>query len=122
MKKPYTMGFAVWMFIVIILSLMPGNKVPGLNWFSIFHIDKIAHLCFYFVMCILMYQSIVRENFVKRLKPRALAYSVIFAFGVGIFMEILQSNLNAGRYFDIFDILANVAGAILAACVIHFKL
>lgn len=122
MKKPFTFGFAAWMFIVLIASLMPGVNVPRPNWLNLFQFDKLVHLCFYFIMCILMYQSIVRENLMKVNKPQALIYSVIFAFSLGLLVEILQSNLNAGRYFDIFDILANTIGAILAAIVIHFKL
>ena len=122
MKKPFTIGFAAWTFIVLTGSLIPGNSIPKLNWDSFFQLDKLVHLCFYFVMCILMYLSMVREDFMSLWRPQALIFSVLFAVGIGILIEILQSNLNTGRYFDIFDILANMIGAAIAAAVIHFKL
>ncbi len=121
MKRSFSIGFAVWTFIVLIASLIPGSNFHGANWLSLFQLDKVVHLCFYFVMCMLMYLSIVREDLLKQVGKHALLTSVCFSIGLGVLTEILQSNLNAGRYFDIFDILANTIGVVLAALIVLIK-
>ena len=75
----------------------------------------------YFVMCILMYLSMVRDSLWRRFKNRAVVVCALFSFGIGLLTEILQSNLIAGRYFDNFDILANTIGVALAIGVIVIK-
>jgi VanZ family protein len=121
MKRPFSIGFAFWTFFVVVGSLFPGNNLPRVTWLSGLHIDKFVHLSFYFVMCMLMYFSMMRETKSKFSEREALIVSSTCSVGVGLLMEILQSNLNTGRYFDIFDILANTIGAMLAALVINFK-
>lgn len=121
MKRPFTIGFAVWTFIVVIGSLSPRNNLPRVTWFSLLHFDKIVHLSFYFIMCILMYFSVMRELRVKWSWQKALITSAVTSISIGILMEILQTNLNTGRYFDIFDILANTVGVLIAVIAINFK-
>ncbi len=87
-----------------------------------FQLDKLIHLCLYFVMCMLMYLSIKHESSKKWTDIRTMTWSAGFAICFGIAMEILQSNLNTGRYFDIFDVLANTIGVLIAMLVIYLKL
>lgn len=121
MKRPFTIGLAVWTFFVLVGSLFPGNNLPHVTWLSLLHLDKFIHLSFYFVMCMLMYFSLMRELRQAWSQQQVLIASVCFSIGVGVLMEILQSNLNTGRYFDIFDILANTIGVFIAVLVINFK-
>lgn len=97
---------------------MPGRDLPKIN---LFQVDKLVHLIFYFVLCMLVYFSGIREW--KRVQaPRKWLWSSVMIasfFGLGI--EILQSNLNTGRYFDTFDVLANTIGALVAAGVVLLK-
>jgi len=43
-------------------------------------------------------------------------FSIIF----GITLEFLQDLLPFGRYFDSYDILANMAGVIIGIIILHF--
>lgn len=121
MKKKFTITFAFWTFFVFAASLIPGNSLPKTDWMSFFQFDKVVHLILYFSMCTLMYLSLVRELRPTWRATSSLLISAIFAIVFGFFMEILQSNLNTGRYFDIFDVLANTIGVAIAVLVIYLK-
>lgn len=118
MKKPITLICLAWMFIVLVGSLMPGRDLPKIN---LFQADKVVHLIFYFVLCMLMFFSMVREWKGGLQSRKWLWRSVLAASFFGLFIEILQSNLNTGRYFDTFDVLANTIGALVAAGVVLLK-
>ncbi|HAR33710.1 MAG TPA: VanZ family protein, partial [Desulfobacter sp.] len=36
----------LWLVIILVLSLIPGNKLPGIPLFP--HIDKVVHALMYF--------------------------------------------------------------------------
>ena len=81
---------------------MPRVEVPGK--------DKTAHFLFYFVLTLLW-------NFAlqKKYKNRALKYIIVFALiFYGIVIEILQGFLTKNREADIYDVMANSAGALVA--------
>jgi glycopeptide antibiotics resistance protein len=84
-----------------------------MSWAKALQPDKIAHLGVYAILFILLWNSICKELLFKSLKPYNLA--VCFGFGIclGLSLEILQAYLATGRYFDIFDFLANDIGLVL---------
>lgn len=42
-----------------------------------------------------------------------LGFSFLYVFLMGFFVEILQNSFLIGRNFDIFDVVANTAGAVM---------
>ena len=87
---------------------MPKVGVPG-N-------DKLVHFVFYFVFTLLW-------NFAleKKIKNGSLKFLVVIvAIIYGIIIEILQEVLTRYREADIFDVMANSAGAFLALIVIFW--
>ncbi len=121
MKRRFTTAFAIWTFFVFVASLIPGGALPPVNWLGMLQFDKIVHLCLYFAMCILMYLSLIYELKTRLSGNQALMASAVFAILFGLLMEILQSNLNTGRYFDIFDVVANTIGVFIAVLIVYFK-
>lgn len=90
------------------LSNMPRVEVPGK--------DKTVHFLFYFVLTLLW-------NFAlqKKYKNWALKYIIVFVVIVyGIVIEILQGVLTKNREADIYDVMANSAGALVALIVIFW--
>ena len=102
-------------------SLIPGNDLPKVGWLHRLHFDKFVHACFYFIMCMLMYYSLVKEWKLLSTQFQVLIASSFTAVGIGFVIEILQSNLISGRYFDIFDVLANTIGVVIAVLIINLK-
>ena len=90
------------------LSNMPRVEVPGK--------DKTAHFLFYFVLTLLW-------NFAlqKKYKNWALKYIIVFVvIGYGIVIEVLQEVLTKTRQADLYDVMANSAGALVALIVIFW--
>jgi len=87
---------------------MPRVEVPGK--------DKTVHFLFYFVLTLLW-------NFAlqKKYKNWALKYIIVFVLIVyGIVIEVLQGVLTKNREADIYDVMANSAGALVALIVIFW--
>ncbi|NNC95884.1 MAG: VanZ family protein [Chitinophagales bacterium] len=106
-KLKYHLPILFWVILTIFLSLTPGNELPKINFWQ--H-DKILHFIFYTVMSVFGRWSITQQYKLSRirLKIKAVLFILISAFS--ILIEILQGELINGRYFDIFDILANLLG------------
>ena len=94
-------------FLVIIYCsffLIPGSdEIPPI----IPHIDKIGHFILYGSQAIALKQTFINMN----LKSSGIS-SLMICFILGLLIEILQPVLTNNRVFDLFDILANITGAI----------
>ena len=108
----------VWNIFVIVASLMPKNDIPDLNLILIPHLDKVIHFIMYAVLTVLILQK-NRIFFDKKIQNRSLLFTVLYSCFTGFFLEIMQNSFIIGRFFDIFDILANITGTIFA--VLFFK-
>lgn len=94
-------------FLVIIYCsffLIPGSdEIPPI----IPYIDKIGHFILYGSQAIALKLTFINMN----LKSSGIS-SLMICFILGLLIEILQPVLTNNRVFDLFDILANIAGAI----------
>ena len=94
-------------FLVIIYCsffLIPGSdETPPI----IPHIDKIGHFILYGSQAIALKLTFINMN----LKSSGIS-SLMICFILGLLIEILQPVLTNNRVFDLFDILANITGAI----------
>lgn len=101
------MGLIVW------LSSGPGLQIPS-TWWNLFSPDKLGHLFFYGVLATLTLRGLHRSGYLPQ--PEAVKPRVWIAIGVsalGMLMEFNQWAFFPGRYFEMADELANIAGAIL---------
>lgn len=88
--------------IILIALLYPGNSLPGVrigNW------DKVIHLVMFTVWAVAIRYDYRPKRFSL---IRMLAIGIPFALAT----EVLQT-LVEGRSFDIYDLLADVAGICL---------
>lgn len=99
-----------WSSLVSYLCLTPSSDIPTI---SIPHLDKIVHSFFHFVFTILWY--LFFEKQVKKSNQQKLLFvSVLLSLLFGIVIEILQTKITLTRSGDIYDIMANFVGSILA--------
>ena len=106
-KLTLTVAGVCYMLLLIIGSLSNLKDVPKL---SIEFQDKITHFAAYALLCFvlfLMFESYRIRNTLK--------YSILISIVFGTVIEFLQANLTSYRLFDIFDIIANVAGILIMA-------
>lgn len=100
---------AGWTIILIAGTLLPKEVVSQGSWLNIPHFDKVSHLCAYALLVFLWSITLV-EKTTKIKAARIAFYGSIF---LGVLLEILQWQLNVGRYFEILDIIANIIGSII---------
>ena len=105
--------FTLVNFLIIIYCsffLIPGSDeiapiVP--------HIDKIGHFILYGTQAIGLKMTLINMN----LKNSGIL-SLMICFILGLLIEILQPIFTYNRVFDLFDILANIAGAIMTISIL----
>lgn len=96
-----------WLFLllIIILSLLPGSSIPKMKWQDFIGLDKIAHFIMY-GLCFYLFIKAYKMN-----RDNSLFYiSFMGLLLLGLLLEFFQMILQAGRSFDLYDLLANVTG------------
>jgi VanZ family protein len=107
-KKFLYIPLGLYWLLIFILTSIPGKSMPKILGVS----DKVKHFGAYFVLAFLL-------SFALRLQnkyPFVAKYSLLFTFLItllyGLFDEIHQIYI-PGRYFDWWDLVADVAGSLI---------
>ena len=102
--------FFVSIFIVFILSIVNAGSIPTFKNFS-FDADKIVHAVVYFILTYL--------GLLSRFNISKLTLSLLIFF-FGLFIEIVHFFVPY-RFFEYFDLLANLIGVTIAQLVYKLK-
>ena len=89
----------LWSLSITILCFMPSNDSLNMSFFSQMHLDKLAHIFLYLVLAFLLKRD--------ELTPWTV---FIFCFFLGLFIEICQGYFLPSRYFEFYDLIANIIG------------
>ena len=110
MLKQAMLSLAVsWTILIAVLCLV---KFTDLSSFGVSGADKYVHFTFHFVFTILWgFYLWAKLNEITIAKIGSV---VILSFCYGILIEILQETFTKTRHADIFDLLANGTGALVA--------
>lgn len=99
MKNTKKLWASLWIILVTFLSLYPfkssGIGVQG--------IDKLIHVFLYGIMFILLFIW----------KPEEKFWNFFFCGTYGFAMELSQHFFIPGRYFEVWDLIANISGSFL---------
>ncbi len=106
----------VWAGLIITASSIPANKLPNIQ---IFGWDKIAHVCVFFIFGILILRSLYHRQKRINSKKQIAILTLVFVISFGIFDELFQSMI-PGRMSDIYDLVADAVGGILAVSFFNF--
>lgn len=101
-----------WTGVIGFLCLIQANDIPKVK-IPILSLDKIVHAFFYFVFTSLWFLFFLKK-FNKTAPLKLLILVFILSVFYGIIIEILQGVLTLTRNADVFDVLANVTGALIA--------
>jgi VanZ family protein len=102
----------LWLIIIMTLSLIPGNKLPGMPVFP--HFDKVVHALMYFGLAVLLIKPL-RINKI----PRYYIWTLIICIVIGSLIELSQQYLAVNRSGSWLDELANVSGALSGVFFYH---
>ena len=99
----------IWTAIIAVLCLVNFNDLPSVQ---VSFSDKIGHFVFHYGLTTLwfLYYKFQRSN----PKVKALLKAFLFSLFYGIAIEISQALFTDSRKADVFDVLANMTGSILA--------
>lgn len=101
---------------ILVLSIAAGIKLPKVAG-DLISPDKLAHAAAYVVFCSTLIFGFHRNQIALF---RTLGISLAISVGYGILMEILQYSFFPYRYFEVWDIVANIIGSIISVLVSYF--
>lgn len=107
-KRSFTYAAMVWTITLLWLSLTPSSSIPKIRIVEIPHLDKIVHFSMYFILTIL----VLSAHLFRGIKINKI-FLLALCFLYSIVIEMLQSFMKLGRYFDYYDIFANLIGIII---------
>ncbi len=103
----------LWLSIILILSLMPGNRLPGIPLFP--HMDKVVHAAMYFGLAVLLARPLSQ---LPSRRPYLMA--VLICLVIGSLVEIAQEYMAVNRSGNWLDEAANLSGAVLGILFYHY--
>jgi glycopeptide antibiotics resistance protein len=103
---------AGWTIIIFILMILPPSRIPHHGLFGIKNLDKLVHMIL-FGGFVWLWNYALKSSMEKPEGSGILARLVMISAAYGIAMEFVQYFFT-NRDFDIWDIAADITGAVLA--------
>jgi VanZ family protein len=116
MQFKYSWPALLWSLIVLVLTLMPGQELPKVNFFQI---DKLVHFLVFGIMMILSSYALQKTKDKTGKHANPLLIACLYSTGFGIMIEVLQRFV-PGRNFSLADVLANSIGVGLGYLIFIF--
>ncbi|MBU2950511.1 VanZ family protein [Tamlana agarivorans] len=108
-----TVGYTVLLATVCLITL---NDLPDVG---VSFGDKIFHFLAYGLLTMLWFATFFFNfNFKEK---QAIWYALILAVSFGILIEVLQDTMTVSRALDVYDMVANTIGALLASLLLMVK-
>lgn len=103
-----------WAIIILILCGLPGNDIDKVKFIDIPHFDKFVHFSMYFVFTLLLISENNLQRQIHDVTVNAILIATAISLIYGALIEILQKYLFINRGADIWDMVANTVGVIVA--------
>lgn len=114
----YHVALAAFCITIFILSSIPGDKFPEVDFeFS----DKIVHVAIYAVLYILFFYSLKNQGKSVKLRTFAPEFSLLFTSLYGVTDELHQLFVR-NRSCDFYDWVADTAGALVCFAVVRLSM
>lgn len=104
--------FSIFFFSLILFGcLLPGSNLPES---SVKNLDKIIHISLFFLFSFSAIVGFIKQSQFPKLHFDALKYVIGIGLVLTIGTEVIQHFLIPRRSFDVFDIVADVVGIVIA--------
>jgi VanZ family protein len=100
-----------WLLIMCVLFFLPGSAFPSENWLAEIYFDKLVHIGLFAVL-IFLWRSAFDLEFAN--------YNLVLLFSAllfGLAVEFIQRYFVVNRDFDLYDVVADMAGGVLGLLV-----
>ena len=104
----------MWTVVITIFLLMPTYDLKIEDFGNR---DKFVHAFFFGVMAFLILNYLNYKNSI--ISTKSIFIAVLLSSSYGFLIESLQGALNTGRYFDSFDIIANINGSLIGSIIFY---
>lgn len=105
----------IWAAFIIVLCGIPGNQMNKVKIIDIPHLDKFVHFVLYSVFTLLLISENNRQRVHRKVTVDAILIAASISLSYGVLIEVLQKVLFINRGADIWDMIANTAGFLVAA-------
>lgn len=107
----------LWSLLILFLSSGPGVQLPP-SVFDLLEVDKLGHLIFYGILAFLIAYALFKGS--STIRKKILFNALIISSIYGICLEIMQYSFFPNRYFEIWDIIANISGSLLGILIFKY--
>lgn len=107
----YNLFAIIWIFLILLLGLSPGDAMPDTDVWDFLSFDKIAHFFVFAVLSFLLIVGFTKQYSFKFLRYNAQTLAVVFSVLYGLLIELGQSVI-PDRSLEYADLLANTIGAL----------
>ncbi len=104
----------IWAIFILVLCGMPGNQVNKVKFIEIPHFDKFVHFFLYFTFTLLLISENNKQKHYRKVTVDAILIAATISLSYGAIIEILQKFLFINRGADIWDMIANTLGFLVA--------
>ena len=110
-----------WTALILLLTLLPGKDVPNTFFDRIPYFDKWVHATLFLGFVILWSWGLYKNRSSRHFLP-ALIIIALAGIMLGIGIEYLQRTKLVGRDFDVWDMVADAPGALVAVVILYLLL
>lgn len=104
-----------WIILILFLCTMPASSIPKTTLFDRLHMDKIVHFFLFGGTVLLLAYGYYRQK--GRIGNLTLFFLALFVTVYGLAIEFIQRYFTANRSFEIWDVVADGAGALAGALI-----
>jgi VanZ family protein len=103
-----------WFLVSLVLLTLPGSVFPHEDWYDKIQMDKWIHISLFFGLCFLFAYPLVKYGLKANVLLPWLLLITAVAVAYGVIIEFVQRDFIPNRSFDVWDILADTIGCVLA--------
>jgi glycopeptide antibiotics resistance protein len=110
----------LWAAVILILCALPGKTFPRLSFLDWLRPDKVVHLIMFGLLAFLFIKGFVKQNSFEALSLHPKIYAVLLSIIYGLMIELLQEYIFIWRSGEVFDALADAAGAFIGLLIYNY--
>ncbi len=114
----YRFPAILWAVVIFIASSISHIKLPKIEFIAV---DKVVHMGIFYVLAILLYRAFYTPETKNIISMKRLVYSALLSMVYGVLDEVHQLFVQ-GRQCDIYDMIADSLGGLLAGLTIYIFL
>ncbi len=111
----YRLPVFLWAIVIFVASSIRHVRLPKIKFIAV---DKVVHMGVFFIFGLLLYRALYTPEIRNRINMKRLFIMAFITIAYGVSDEFHQLFV-PGRQFDIYDMIADGMGGVLAGLIIY---